>query len=299
MMNMEDIKISTGIIDMSLSAKHSALYFNEVIPLLFGIEVAIAGEDNAYLNRILKKLVPESFLRDPDSFKSLEKCLQNNITLFREHINAVEENRSPKPLLADYSNDTKRVLDLANEHAGYQLPYKFETELPADNGSFGIESKTDGILLGLSTQNLVDVEKATWEQLLKFREDHESVRKLKRLLHFFDESYQGRDLEFIKNDIQTRLWDYDETVKKWGFETTAGSIGLVTSSKSLFTTAGMGIASFIAGAPATLASMVALSGVIIELTNISLHVATRKYQRQYLVNTNPISYIISAKEKFN
>ena len=137
--------------------------------------------------------------------------------------------------------------------------------------------------------------KTSWNQLFEFRKDQVSVAKLRKLKLFLRESYTNKDKSFIEADLESRLTDYKNTVKDWGFETKASTFSLLLSSKSFTATAGGTLASVLFGAP-TLAAVAAISGVCIEFGKISLHLANRRYGLLKRQRDHPLSYIIDAKK---
>jgi hypothetical protein len=69
---------------------------------------------------------------------------------------------------------------------------------------------------------------------------------------------------------------------------------MLLSSKSLASTGGAALFSFLYGAPIT-AAAVAIGGACIEIGKISLHLAKRQYGLKTLRRDHPLSYIIEAK----
>ena len=154
----------------------------------------------------------------------------------------------------------------------------------------------DAVLLELSNLDLIDTSKTSWEQIIAFRADKQSARSLRRLVHFYRDSYEQKDASHIKDDIEIRIEDYQKAVESWGFETVTGSTSLVLDSKSIIATGGMAFTAAIFGAPSlSIASMGA--GAAIEIGKLAIHIAQRKHGLRQLLADNPIGFIIDAKKQ--
>jgi hypothetical protein len=145
---------------------------------------------------------------------------------------------------------------------------------------------------------LINIENATWKQIIEVRKDSESMMKLRKLVHFYSANYDGKDAKFIEDDISIKLYEYDKAVKKWGFETTTSSAGIILNSKSLLATAGFSLASILGGSH-SLALVLVSGGAFIEIGKIALHIAEKNFEKKQLQETHDLSYLISANEKLS
>ena len=55
---------------------------------------------------------------------------------------------------------------------------------------------------------LIDTSKASWEQILERRKDTRALRKLRKLKMFLQDNYQGKDKDYIEDDLAMRLDKY-------------------------------------------------------------------------------------------
>ena len=83
----------------------------------------------------------------------------------------------------------------------------------------GLQSDTPEFRVSLINANLIDTRATSWEQILDFRNDVDSTKKLHRLRHFFSTNYFGKNQSYIEDDLQQRLEDHDLAIQKHGFHT--------------------------------------------------------------------------------
>jgi hypothetical protein len=92
------------------------------------------------------------------------------------------------------------------------------------------KTSSDDVAVMISSLKLIDTRSVTMEQLLEIRQDAEAMEKLRRFRLFVYQNYQGKSKDYIEDDIQTRIADYDQAVKKWGFTTASGAITTLLNS---------------------------------------------------------------------
>jgi hypothetical protein len=181
--------------------------------------------------------------------------------------------------------------------------YRFVDEfnlggLPLDCGGgvpSGDEGPTGESIISLASLDLVDAEQASWDQIVEFRRDEEARAKLRRLRLFAYEKYQGKSLEFVKDDIETKIEDYDAAVKKWGFETAQGAINMLLTSKVIGGALAGSLISTLLGSP-TMAVVAAASGSLLEIGHVTVEIAKQRLALKTLMRENPVSFISYARE---
>lgn len=124
------------------------------------------------------------------------------------------------------------------------------------------------IVATLTDLNIVSEDALTWEQVLEFRKDKESQYKYKRLLHWLDKEMIGKSQNFIKEDIELRLHDYEHALKKHGVKTVLGTISEALDGKYVLGASGMAGSLILSGYP-NLGVLVG-SGLIIGKTVVKL-----------------------------
>jgi hypothetical protein len=110
------------------------------------------------------------------------------------------------------------------------------------------------------------------------------------------ENYRGKDRAFIEDDISTRIYDYGNAVKQWGFSTKEGVINIFLQSKLLTGSSIAALTSVLMGAPLT-AIMVGAGGGAIEVGKAALFWKKQQMVFQSSIASNPVSYVSYATEK--
>lgn len=158
-----------------------------------------------------------------------------------------------------------------------------------------VKSEGDDVLVSLIQLNLVDLTNTSWEHLLEFREDGESKKSLRRMRLFLFENYTDKSRNYIQDDLLQKLDDYEDAVKKWGFETITSSLSFLITSKSLITTVVAAFVSALLGRTELLTASL-LAGTAIELGKIAIHIGQRGYELKDMITRHPLSYIIQARD---
>jgi hypothetical protein len=293
------IQSESVVIDMTTDSKPSALYFDSMIPITIGFHIWRESTDdpNALLLEILEETLPRNLIDSDDFMSSLERCIQNNIDLCADAVSAFTNGDSLPPTNPTHANDVRNLLKTAGYYKS-PMPIRFsksKTEIEILDSDI---TKNQGILLELTNLELINIENATWKQIIEVRKDSESMMKLRKLVHFYSANYDGKDAKFIEDDISIKLYEYDKAVKKWGFETTTSSAGIILNSKSLLATAGFSLASILGGSD-SLALVLVSGGAFIEIGKIALHIAEKNFEKKQLQETHDLSYLISANEKLS
>jgi hypothetical protein len=158
------------------------------------------------------------------------------------------------------------------------------------------ESEQADVAISLLSLKLVDAENVSWQQLLEFRQDPAARKSLRRLRLFAFENYSGKPKDFIRDDIHTRISDYEVAVRKWGFETKSGVITALLDSKIV--RGGLvasGLSALFHEPLAAIAS--AAVPVAIQLGRIALDIRKQQFALRDVMKDNPVSYIVDANQK--
>jgi len=278
-----------------LNWKECALYFDHVICFSSALQIAAEFESGKAddTSDSGAELLPEKF-RDDREFRIV--LAQTNVEITKLWLES-------RGLLegAPYSARAKRKLEY--EAAG-RLQYILDTYelegLPIEYPEVDIFTSDppknfDDIAITLSGQSVIDAQKAPWRQIKEVRKDPSSVKKLRRFRVFATENYVGKPKSYIVDDISQKIDDYNEEVKKWGFETKVGYLTTLLDSKVLAGAAAGTLISSLAGQPLS-AIIAATAGVTIELGKFGLDISRRRFALRELMRTNPVSYMAHARK---
>ena len=280
----------TTVIDFLESPKTAALYFDYVVPMAIYQDLPPEIE-------VLRKILPKPLLDNregKDVAADYLNVLEGNVLVmvprlfgFDPYDTGFINNPGYQLAIEEYWRQAREFLvarDLVD--SPMLLP-------GVDTPAMG--EKREDILLTLAHIPQVDVTHTSWDQILEFRRDKNSVKKLRKLRLFFRENYSGKDHEFIADDLAVRLDDYENTTKDWGFETFRSTLSMLLSSKTLASSGSAALVSILFGVP-NVAAAVGIAGALAELGKISLHIAKHRYGLNTLRRDHALSYIIDAKE---
>lgn len=139
----------------------------------------------------------------------------------------------------------------------------------------------------------IDADAASWEQIIEFRQDIESARKLRRLRLFFYENYAGKSSAFIGDDLLKRLDDYEAVRKKHGFEALTGSLSSILKSSNLVSAVGAGLAAALFGGPVLGVGTTAA----VEVGNFSIELSRKLFTVREYEKGHEFAYLIDAKKR--
>ncbi|MGH6846637.1 MAG: hypothetical protein ACREC0_04135 [Methylocella sp.] len=171
------------------------------------------------------------------------------------------------------------------------LPLDIGGSVPTDKP----EPESDTVI-SLASLDLIDGERASWEQIKEFRGDIEARDRLRRLRLFAYANYKGKSKDFVEDDILTKIADYEAAVKKWGFETAQGALNMLLTSKVIGGALAGSLVSTLFGVP-TIAAVAAASGGALEIGRITLEITKQRLALRNLMSENPVSFISYAREK--
>jgi hypothetical protein len=274
------------------SAKQAALYCEHVVPMEFAELIPVRDSGEPQLFDILQKVLPPSLL---DS--SAPRLVHPGIVTY----------------LSTYLVAFPQVMGITSLPNGETLEQRAKSQLPGlysnmanvltsvaepINGVLDIDPlgtaaiATDDVSCQLAGLNIIDVEKVSWKHLLAFREDAESVKQLQHLRLFFQEKFDGKPKEFVRDSLLVAIDKHDETVKKWGFETVTGVMESVFSSKSL-AALGAGTVTIVLGAPIAVGAAIAAA---FEVGSATIKIVSKRRALAEFRKFDPVSYLIGARE---
>jgi hypothetical protein len=152
------------------------------------------------------------------------------------------------------------------------------------------------VTMTVASLQLIHADNLSWQQILEFRRDSEARDKLRRLRLFAYDNYSGKPKQYIEDDILQRISDYEDAVKKWGFETKAGLLNMLLNSKMLAAGLTGSLISTLFHAPIT-ALVTAGGGIGIEIGHVALELSKQRFAMRQMMVDNPVSYISWAKSK--
>ena len=310
--------ISSVIVDASTerrivtldNSKLAVLLFEEVLPLNLMLETMSSGDvfDVSAVKQLLTNIIPAR-LNNPSAIKdvfqvnlfiaanmyhvlsgndaSISSDSKNDLTKFFASISEeLIEMGYPSTLLRE------RWIDLINrlfdQHPGFESAPILSTKSASK-----LDSQEPSPLFAISNIKIIDTSKVSWRKIFEFRKDDESASKLRRFRLFVAENYKGKSKSFIEDDLHNRIEAYEDTIKKWNFETYNGAAHSILTSKLL---AGAGTASMIStlvGAPLP-AILSAVGGISVELGKLTLSLSKRKHDLRHQLKQNPIAYLVKA-----
>jgi hypothetical protein len=181
----------------------------------------------------------------------------------------------------------------ALNHFAKQLGINRYSVLLPSHHAFSTHATDDDLTLTLTNIRLINTVRASWEQIFEFRRDTDARKKLRNMKLFLQENYQDKSKQFIEDDFNKRLDDYNNVCKDHGFETCMSVLSAILNAKTLQTVVAGGVAAALLGGPITGLS----TAVCLELGNIVLEVAKRKHAFNKLMRDHQLAYIIDAKER--
>lgn len=294
--------------------KDAVLYFDHIIPVNIGLELLPEGmrlysqvkvPDNAQeeLGRALDEVAVLDLLPPNLRWNSefLNEFSEVNAATTRWTTEMVLNEGAKKfDLPPRCSADEMEALARNAANKFYSFVRRRNLwDLPMDNGESVVGDEPDAkseLVLCLPSLQLIDTEGCTWRQLHEFRRDEQSRDKLRRLRLFAYTNYMGKPKAYIEDDIHTRIADYKDAVKTWGFQTAEGAINVALTSKVLHGALAGTLVSALCGAP-TLAAISAAVGSSIEIGRIAIEVSKQRLALQRLMRENPVSYISIARDK--
>lgn len=267
----------------------------------------------------LAELIPIKGNGEPELFELLQCLLPKSLINIHEPRGVTDSVRS---FVSHYLTTFPRVLgnkDLPNGETYKQL---IKNRLPEYMDSLHIVLSSVGepiieiigapkinvteqlepdLDIAISGLKVVDADSLSWKQILEFRKDKESQRKLRNYKLFLSDNYEEKSKQYIEDSLSTKIEEYEKTIKEWGMESVEATLDVVFSSKSLITLTAIGLATSFGAVPAltvgtttaiTLASAV---GSFFTIGKLSIGINKRHRElREFRIN-DPVSYLIDIK----
>lgn len=145
----------------------------------------------------------------------------------------------------------------------------------------------------LTNLNLIDTQNSDWKQIVEIRKDENSHRKLKRLRLFLVKNYDGCSISYIEDDLSLQIYEYEETCKKFGFNTITSNLSLLLDSNNLQTTIGASLLASILGGPLSGLAV----GTTIEIGKLAINYSEKSHELRNWKNGHDLAYIFDTKEK--
>jgi hypothetical protein len=155
---------------------------------------------------------------------------------------------------------------------------------------------SDAIEVQLVDMEVVDTERAPWEQIADFRRDRVSIASLRDMRLLFDDKLRGKSVEYIRDYIESKLDAYAVARKKHGFDSTLSTMQLVVNSKTAAGAGAIAAAGIITHSPAIWTTTLAASAVL-ELTNATLNIVGQRRSLNFWSRSAELSYIFLARQR--
>tara|TARA_R110002020_G_scaffold70934_1_gene183742 strand:- start:1659 stop:2561 length:903 start_codon:yes stop_codon:yes gene_type:complete len=175
--------------------------------------------------------------------------------------------------------------------------YKSSTQLEYDHSQNKYQ-EGDDIIISLLNLQMIDTYNTSWEQILEFRKDKNSIKNLRKLKLFLYDNYLGKPASYIEDDILNRIEDYNKSISKWGFNTITTTFDSILSSKGLFATSTIAMLAAFNQNP-SLAALSGGSAAFITMGQIGISIFKARNNKIALRTDSPLAYLLTAKKKLN
>lgn len=286
--------------------KTASLHFDRVLPVAFQ-RMAGTGNDivtefpdpvpsRALINIVFDKAADEGSERYTEFGRIIDGWDE-----FRQDTHAYWRASTKRPDSADYAALEEAYLLNATAPGSKPLRHFFaryaaslgitspDVLLPTFSGSY--PTANEDPVVRLSQVQLVDANRASWEQILALRSDAQARLRLQRLRAFAETNYTGKSISYVEDDLASRIDEYEQARKKHGFEVITGSLSALLDANNLHAAVGATLAAAILGGP--LAAMSAAA--CIELGKFSLEFAKRKRTMVDWATSHPLAYLVETK----
>lgn len=274
-------------------AMTAAVYFDRVIPAHIPDTYAVGGEDPIYY-RVLQEILPETLL-DASAKIGVAKPVTSYVAQF---LVTFPQAAGVKELSDGETLDQRRerqmpefVNAFANlvQSSGVSDIALYGVPLSSSGGDASAAANPSLILSNL---DLVDTKKLTWNQVIELRKDQDAVEKLRNLRRMVYKDYSGKSEAYIREDIEQRLYEYEQATKLWGFPLQKGVLEIAMTGEAL-TAVGAVVALTLFGAPVAAA---AAAGGAIAVGKAALAIANRKRDIEIERRKNPMAYLVRLKQ---
>lgn len=153
----------------------------------------------------------------------------------------------------------------------------------------------ESLQINVKNLKMVVTHKSEWKQIEEIRNDKESIGKLRNLRLLFHNNYKGKNPDYIKDDIDKRIEEYEDATRKHGFELKNHIITSFLDPKSLVGVASVAAISSLVGGTAA-ASVAAIIGATIHTSKVFFEIKKKKFEFAQDKRNNEIAYIMDAKK---
>lgn len=153
------------------------------------------------------------------------------------------------------------------------------------------------VVATLADLNIVSENTLTWEQVLEFRKDKDSQFKYKRFLHWLDKEMVGRPQDFIKEEIELRLQDYEHALQKHGIKTIVGTISEALDGKYFLGASSLAGSLILTGHPSL--GVLVGSGLVVGKTAVKIAETLLSFDDVQCGPNSEISWVYEAKQLEN
>ena len=294
------------------NVKHAALFCDYVIPI-----ITIIGDSLDGIQHFLSDILPPGELfSNPDlGYRSILKKMAGRYFDFIDEIKETdpgfyakwqEEMGYRKPI-------GPLTLIARNKFFRHPETVAFYTSLlqiiqnsiePQISGIIGdlpdqISSKTSkDVACRLSDIEIIDVSNLSWQQIMEFRKDKDSVKNLRKLRLFFQENFEGKSKSYVEDKILNMLDEYNDTIERWKFEKKLSSFECIFTDKAIQAVSVAGIASALLGTPLTLPALgAAATELIFNFGQMKLKLSRIDRNIIEFKKSNPVTYLFDINSK--
>lgn len=255
-----DLKIASLVFD-SIVPLHTA---GEVPPEILCPQIDIAQNYN--LEELMKKVIAKSVALGRDSVAREAVHVLHNLMAMACHANLRQVGVESVPL--------------------------FHSTPSFDR--FGEPGSNEAVEVKFVRAPIIDTDAISWEHILDVRSDPDFRKKVRRFRLLLEDEYAGKDQSYIRDSILQKIDDYEAACRRNGLSLIVSSLAKTLDSKSLLGTLGITAVGILTGNP-NVAGLGVLSGIVIELGNISLHVAEKRLEFESRRQNSEIALLLDAK----
>lgn len=283
------------------SVKTAALFFDHVIPLSprgLGNELDNRGQASfEEYESVLYALLPNDLTKGGVHYEQYRKVLAEADSLRRTAKHYMKMGMYLDEAIREEGQDFRAGFRNATENLK-NISKSYKNSIQVEHGSFQGDRYQEGddVIISLMNLHLVDVRNTTWKQILEFRKDETSLKNFRRLKLFLYDNYKDKPASYIEDDILKRIEDYNNSVSKWGFNTTVSTLDSILSSKGLYASSTIAMISAFCEKP-SLAALSGASAAVVALGKVGLKLFKAKRENIELRKDFPLAYLITAQNK--
>ena len=277
-MKKQTINSENTALAWSSSVKEAALYFDNVIPL-----------DREYTwDNELFQIIPDSMRGDYEGIKKeLWDIYLAELELRREKY----FNKNNPELCDRYIKQYQIYLNLFEQKYNISKYPVFGEYLHDDVNLYSTIEMENVPFYALSDIKMVHIEKLSMEQVLEFRKDKESFQKIRNLRLFLRNNYSGKEKNYILDDLNSKIFEYQKVTKKWGMDTAKGLLGIFLNSQTIRASVTASVALVCFGQK-NISAIPATTGMIFECGNLLLEYRKIRKKKELLKRDNPFNYLL-------